>query len=539
MSKKKSAGKTADKVKQKKDQPFWLEKPYLIIFIAAVIVFIRSAGFEFSGVDDDEIIVGHYDKISSFSDIPAALTAQYGFKDSTPYYRPVINLSFLIDASLSGKDPGWFHVSNILFHAVAVSLLFFVLLKFGVDRFAALLTSLIFVVHPIITNAVLWIPGRNDLIASIFCLLSMIYFIKYFAEGNINYLILHSLFYLFGIFSKEVVFVLPAACLAYVFLLERKRITVNIILTLAAAWLIPVAISLVLKSMFVHSIGNVTYGVQAFFDNVRVIPEIIFKIFVPINFSVLPTFSVEKTAIGSVILLLVIFIPFILKKVDWKRYYFGLFWFLLFLLPGLMVVYSNQKEGFDYLDTRAYLPMMGIFLSLGNIFSVYKIEKRPLYWIRFGSIILIILFVLTYLQSNKYRNPEVFAESALESNPERPFFYQKLADYYFKEKDYQNAVVYLKETINRGDNSFNYYKNLALAYMHLNQLQDALKTLESADRINNRDPELLNALIKVSYDLGEYEKCLIYVQRAVSLGGNVNQGFYDSLKKLVAERSNK
>jgi tetratricopeptide (TPR) repeat protein len=289
----------------------------------------------------------------------------------------------------------------------------------------------------------------------------------------------------------------------------------------------------------VNAIGNVTYGLPALVFNIRVIPEVFYKIFIPVNISVLPTFSNTRTIIGSGIFLLILLLPFLIRDIDKKRYYFGLFWFFLFLLPGLLVMYSNQSEGFDYLDTRNYIPMMGLIISAGVILSLIKIKKYNFKELSFGFAILILLSVLTSIQSDNYRNAEVFAKNALESNPERPFFYQKLADYYFSNKDYKKAIGYLKEIIQREPDSFFYYKNLALAYMRLNQSTNALQVLEKAAMLNDQDHDVINAIIKISYELGRYKESLYYLNKAIESGGKVDPGFYESLKKLVSEQNEK
>jgi hypothetical protein len=528
MSKKRKINKGEKKL----NEPFWLKHPYLIIFAVAFIVHIRAAGFDFVNIDDDEIILGKYDKISSLSNVPEAFTSQYGFKESTPYYRPIINLSFFLDAQISGKNPGGYHVSNIIYHLITVSLLFMLMLKFGLDKSISLFVSILFMVHPLLTNAIDWIAGRNDLIAGLFCLLSFIYFLKYLTDFTNKNLYLHSLFYLLGIFSKESVLVLPAACLFYFYLFERRKITKKILLKLAVIWLIPIIGSQLLKGVLIHSIGNVTYGLSALLDNFRVIPEVISKVFIPLEISVLPTFSLVKTILGTAILIIILLFPVFVRSIDKKKFYFGVFWFFLFLLPGLLVVYSNQGEGFDYLDTRDYIPVMGIMLSLGTVLSTIKLKTFNLKYMSTGLAVLILLSILTVIQSNKYQNGAVFAENAVESNPGRPFFYQKLADYYFVHADYNKAIEYLRQAIRIEPNAFIFYKNLALAYLHLKQRENAVPVLEKAYELNDKDRDVLNALVRTNYELHNFKESFYYLNKVIELGGKVDQHLYETLKAL-------
>src|SRR5262249_37399302 len=46
-------------------------------------------------------------------------------------WRPLITLSFWVDGRLSGWQPGWFHVVNMLSHVAATSLLALLLVEVG------------------------------------------------------------------------------------------------------------------------------------------------------------------------------------------------------------------------------------------------------------------------------------------------------------------------------------------------------------------------------------------------------------------------
>jgi tetratricopeptide (TPR) repeat protein len=282
----------------------------------------------------------------------------------------------------------------------------------------------------------------------------------------------------------------------------------------------------------------VSYGFPALLANIRVIPEVIYKIIFPVNISVLPTFSSVKSYLGLIFLVTILILPFVIKRIDKKKFYFGIFWFFLFLLPGLLVVYANQSQSFDYLDTRDYIPTMGLILSAAALIPETKIKIFNIRFISVGLIILFYFSVLTFIQSNLYRNPVNFAENAVQSNPERPFFYQKLADYYFAKKDYNKAAEYLKQAIQREPGAFIYYKNLALAYLHLKQPMNAMPMLEKAFELNNKDRDVINSLIRVNYELHDYKECLFYVNKAIEMGGKVDQGFYKSLQDSVNQQKN-
>lgn len=215
-----------------------------------------------------------------------------------------------------------------------------------------------------------------------------------------------------------------------------------------------------------------------------------------------------------------------------KNYYFGLLWFAIFIVPGLLVLYSNQSERFEYLDTRAYLPMMGIIISFSELFSLRLNNfNSPRIW--FGYLpLLLLLCVLTFFQSKKYQNAIVFAESAVESNPEKAFFYQKLADYYFTQSNYTKAATYLEKAIVKAPNNYLHYKNLALAHYYLGYDIKALSSLQQAYSIYPKDFEVLSALIRINYQVKRYKESFFFANKVIEFGGSVDQKLYDDLKLL-------
>jgi hypothetical protein len=113
----------------------------------------------------------------------------YLFLDSfSVYYRPVQNLSYIVDYAVWNKDPFGYHLSNILFHAASAFLLFLVIrrclrampagegLPAGFADAAAFCAGLLWAVHPIHNAAVAYVAGRADSIAMMFALAGWLLF---------------------------------------------------------------------------------------------------------------------------------------------------------------------------------------------------------------------------------------------------------------------------------------------------------------------------------------------------------------------------
>ncbi len=151
------------------------------------------------------------------------------------YYRPVQNLSYIVDYAIWNKDPFGYHLSNILFHAASAFLLFLVVRRclralrpetaspHFVD-FAALFVGLLWAVHPIHNAAVAYVAGRADSIAMMFALAGwLLYLDEHNGWRHGVALTAASLCMLAALCSKEIAMIWIALFAVYLFGFERER----------------------------------------------------------------------------------------------------------------------------------------------------------------------------------------------------------------------------------------------------------------------------------------------------------------------------
>jgi tetratricopeptide (TPR) repeat protein len=125
------------------------------------------------------------------------------------YYRPVLWLTFLSDRFLFFCTESFMHLENIILHTTNGILVFFAMKElvrlFNVleNRYVPMLTSLLFVLHPINTEPVNWISGRTDVLAGTFVFLAFFIFLKK-GMSNLWWRLSSASFYLLGLLSKEV-----------------------------------------------------------------------------------------------------------------------------------------------------------------------------------------------------------------------------------------------------------------------------------------------------------------------------------------------
>src|SRR5215216_676656 len=208
-------------------------------WIIGLILFVTFAAFANTiehgfAYDDTTQILGNQ-TIRSFSNIPVALTSEVWFwrvlqsKDpnkesgpTTPYYRPLFTIYLMTGWFLFGDSaPGW-HVINILMHLLAVAFAYLIVERVTKDQRLAVISTLLFALHPLRTESVAWISGVTDLFLAIFLLPSFYLYMLYREGGKTKHLIGALSLFLLAAFSKEPAVALPIFITVYeLFIINR------------------------------------------------------------------------------------------------------------------------------------------------------------------------------------------------------------------------------------------------------------------------------------------------------------------------------
>lgn len=142
----------------------------LLLALLAVVVYLPGLKAGYFVFDDSDIVFGLKGKSFSFRDLFAG--------GSGTYWRPLITATYYLDAALWDLDPALMHLENILLHALNTLLVYASARLLATDdrHELPLLIATLFCLHPINTEAVNWISGRTDPLATFFCL-SGLYFL--------------------------------------------------------------------------------------------------------------------------------------------------------------------------------------------------------------------------------------------------------------------------------------------------------------------------------------------------------------------------
>ncbi len=198
---------------------FYQNRLYWFIFAITFIVYGNTVLSDYA-VDDAIVITNNDYTLQGFRGIPKIFTTDLFvgfFKGNTNNvaggrYRPLSLLTFAIEVQFFGQNPHISHFFNVLFFAFCgIGVYLFIKkilasthLKLLEHSAIPLITTLLYITHPVHTEAVSSIKGRDEIFSLLFSIFSAIYFLKYIDEGRKlkDVLIGTGLFFL-GLISKE------------------------------------------------------------------------------------------------------------------------------------------------------------------------------------------------------------------------------------------------------------------------------------------------------------------------------------------------
>lgn len=489
---------------------------YIILAVVPALVYLHAVKFGYSGFDDEEIIARKVQFISKVDNIPSAFKrdAFMNLKGDS-FYRPVGNISFMIDAIIGGENLSVFHAHNILLHIMSLMLAMYLFTLMGFDKRISFTVLLLMSVHPLYTHAVCWIPARMDLLLAVFATCAFIMLVNYLGNGNKTYLFIHHLFFFLAVFSKETALLLPVLFVLYYYITKQKAFK-EFAIGFLPGWILIIGVFLFMRSQVLQKQAAVgTFSLFLAVKNLQVIPTMLAKIFIPSGSTTMPRFQLGFVLIGSFIILA--FIAFIVYKKREGRgiLLFGFLWYLILSIPPAVYTNPMSQFGFDYLEHRAYVPMIGIAMCLCYLLSGRKIFTKA--WKIAVVLLVFMLSAITYSNSLNYASQLDFYSAAIRENPESAMAYNSRSMYKFSNGDPVGAESDLDSSLAITSDYPPAWNNKGALLLTLSQYDSAVVCLNRALKLNNgyADAYVNRAIAKtnlgdVSGAIRDYKESLRY-----------------------------
>ena len=242
--------------------------PWLLVVAAAVAVYANTLGNGLHVDDQYQIVTNPW--IRSFRNLPVIFSSGVWDFDSrvSSYYRPMMYVLYSLVYAVAGAAPWAYHLLNVALHAGSASLAFLIARALLGSRNArhpwwrspALLTGLLFAVHPVHTEPVAWAAGVVDLSYSFFYLLAFYLVVR--GSGGARGTVLALAAYAAALLSKEPAITFPAVALLYWSLREGRQLGVGGLARRLAPWVVVSIAYLVLRNVALGGIAPETSAVS-------------------------------------------------------------------------------------------------------------------------------------------------------------------------------------------------------------------------------------------------------------------------------------
>lgn len=457
----------------------------LIIIAVGLILYWPSRSYDFVYLDEEYLILNRQEYLKDSSNVGDVFFhgASYPSQPS-PFYRPVLTLSFMADALRGDANPASYHMTNIILHIGAALLVFFLIGELGFSKLLSAFFALIFVSHPILVQAVSWVPGRNDSLLAIFAFASVYLFLRSSRVGASRWWhAAHLTTFALALCTKEVAIVIPLVCMIFRWahpVPQRSRHW----RLLGIGWTALLIAWFLFRHFALANTEPPSFDV-GFFIRTTLPATMLYigKMLIPAKLSVmpyLPNTSLWSSAVGVLVL-----IAGFLWGVDHgnrRLAIAGLFWIMLWLGPSLISVEPANRTVF--LEHRAYLPLFGFLLIIFIILRRLLLSMKPLHTGIILGAMALLFSGIAWAHEPVFQNGASFWKSAIASAPNLSRSYDGLAVIFSREGNYQGAISNHLHAIALGPNDKRLHNNLGVTYTRMGRLADAEAALLQEIAIN-------------------------------------------------------
>jgi len=477
-----------------------------LILIITFIIYIPALSAGFVNWDDPDYVGGNSYLIRDLSRLPELFT--------TPVqgnYHPLTMFSLALNFAISGDNEWSYHLLNLIFHLVNCYLVYrlaFLLSKN--NSLIALVTSLLFAIHPLHVESVAWISERKDVLYGLFFIAGHIAYTKYIDESSKKQYWFTLLFVILSLMSKPAAVIFPVS-LFCIDILRRRQFSFRLIIE-KIPFFIPAIIMGLLTINAQKTVGatgeeyfglakNILfgfYGIMMYF----------IKMIIPVKLSAFYPFPPLNEKLSAVYYVAPIF-SLLLAAVtyfSWKKYRFIAFG-ITFYIANLLLVLQVFSVGSAVIAERyTYIPYIGLFFIAGCLLDRFaKANLAKAYAVMIP--VTLIFSLLSFLQTQTWKSGETLWDNVIKNQPcsraysARATLFRRDANKFKSEadqarnakreqeanlkyaeanKNYQQAINYYTEAVKLNAIDHESYNNRANIYMDQNKFGNAIVDYKQA-----------------------------------------------------------
>lgn len=528
----------------------------VVVFVFAFLLYANTLNHGYV-LDDDVVYLKNKDVQEGFSGIKSILNHSfiYGFTGHNDQsYRPVVLIIYAIEKQLFGNNPHTGHFINVILFALACVLLYKLMRKllekyppmqFSILRFPfsiPFVITLLFAAHPIHTEAVANIKGRDDILNFIFLILSLYFIVIHIDTSVKKYFAFSVLFFFLSLLSKEMAVTFLAIIPLTVFFFREvplKKIATGMVSFIAAFGVYMLIRSSVLETVtFTEKMKVVNNALAAATNEsdriataLFILGKYILLVFFPhplswdYSFNEIPVVSFTNI---KVIITLVVFAAlggFALMNLKKKNIfaYCILFFFITMSVVSNIFIMIGATMGERFL----FIPSIAFCLAIP--FLLNHFGKNIL--LGATGIILILFSFKTFSRNKDWKDNFSLFASGAEATPNSSRAESALGSSYRemgeKETDpnkratfFQKAIEYYKKAIEILPENTEALYNIGVCFYSIGDREKALKSYEQVLKISPDYTSASNNAGVIYFEQKDYENAKKYFEQALKYNAN-------------------
>lgn len=460
-------------------------------------------------------------------------------------YWPVSNTSLWLEWRMWGMKPFGYHVINLALHLGAALLLWAVLRKLSIP--GAYLAALFWAIHPVNVESVAWISQRKTVLATVFFLLSILWYLKgesqrgtvpfcsedVAKEGQSPRLIwrwywLSLLAFVLGMLSKGSIAILPLVLLLIAWW-QSGEITVREIAR-TAPFFVVAAVLVVVNIWFQnHEWGESTRSItplERLLGAAVAVWFYLFKAVAPIHLLFFyPQWEIHANELRWWLPLLAAIA--VTAGLCWRRetawgraILFAWGYFCIALVPVLGFTDVAYMRFAMVADHYQYVALMSVtaLVAAGVAWGWAKFSLTARCVEAAGCVVLVAaLAVLSWRQSGLYRDAITLYQGTLAGNPTSWLAHNNLGKELLDLNEIPEAVEHLQEALRLHPDYAAAHFNLGNVLVKLQRMPEAVEQFQEAVRIRPYYAKAHDNLGLALFQTGQPEAAIEHLRMAVKL----------------------
>jgi tetratricopeptide (TPR) repeat protein len=484
----------------------------LVLAAAVLGVFWGAMGCDFVNYDDPTYV-------TSNGAIQHGLTRQsvvWAFETgAASNWHPLTWLSHIADVELYGLKAAGHHLTSVLLHAANAVLLFVILRTMTGALWRPAVVALLFALHPLRAESVVWISERKDVLSTFFWMLTVWAYVRAVGEskGGAQKVYYGGAIVLFacGLMAKPMLVTLPLVLL----LLDywplgrvpgdfNRLAVLRLVAEKTPFFVLAIASSVVTfvaqrRGGAVSPLTGLPLSARlcnAFVSYARYLA----KIFWPVRLSVLYPhpghWPVWKIA-GAVVLLGAITVWVVWRGRAQPYLAVGWFWFVVMLGPTIGLVQVGIQS---MADRYSYVPSVGILIMA--VWGAHEWAPRAWMLAAAGGLAAAACIVLTPIQTGYWRDSDTLFEHAVAVTENNYLAYNNLGYFLSNRGETEKAMKYYQSALRINPNYDEAHNNLGFGWAALGHYPEATNEYIKALSLNPRLTEAHNNLGNALASLG-------------------------------------